>query len=247
MEDAKKNEIKPHLSKYWCLPAGASGEFVACMEDVLDVYQQPYDPEAPVVCMDETPKQLVGEVRDPVPAAPGRTERIDYEYRRNGSANVFMFLEPLAGWRRTCVTEQRTAVDWAYQIKHLLDEDYPEAPVVRLVMDNLNTHSVGSLYEAFHPEEARRLAERLEIHYTPKHGSWLNVAEAELSVLGRQCLDRRIPDRETLVREVAAWESARNRTATGVDWQFTTDDARTKLKRLYPTFVEEPCGAGEPR
>lgn len=211
------------------------------MEDVLDLYQQPHDPAAPVVCMDESPRQLIEEAREPIAPAPGRPARIDYEYRRNGTANVFMFLEPLAGWRRTCVTEHRTAVDWALQIKHLLDVDYPEASVVRLVMDNLNTHSLGSLYEAFSPEEARRLAVRLEIHYTPKHGSWLNVAESELSVLSRQCLDRRIPDLARLTREVDAWNEERNGTTARVDWQFTSNDARRKLKRLYPTYVQKPA------
>lgn len=204
------------------------------MEDVLDLYHEPYDTEAPVVCMDETNRQLVAETRVPVPAKPGQIARQDYEYERKGVADVFMFTEPLAGWRRATVTERRTSVDWAQQIKTLLDVDYPEARVVRLVMDNLNTHKLGSLYEAFPPAEARRLAKRLEIHYTPKHGSWLNVAEIELKALSVQCLDRRIPDVKTLTREVAAWEKARNRDAKGVDWQFASDDARIKLKRLYP-------------
>lgn len=217
------------------------------MEDVLDLYQQPHDLAAPVVCMDETPRQLIEELREPIAPAPGRPARIDYEYRRNGTANVFMFLEPLAGWRRTCVTEHRTAVDWALQIKHLLDVDYPDVRVVRLVMDNLNTHSIGSLYEAFSPAEARRLAARLEIHYTPKHGSWLNVAESELSVLSRQCLDRRIPDLATLTREVATWSEARNSTTARVEWHLTSTDARRKLKRLYPTYVQKPePAAAEP-
>ena len=206
------------------------------MEDVLDLYQEPYDPKRPVVCMDETSKQLVEGVQPPLPRASGRSERVDYEYRRNGTASVFMFLEPLAGRRRVSVRERRTAVDWAHEIRRLLDSDYPEAEVVRLVMDNLNTHSVGSLYEAFSPEEAHRLASRLEIHYTPKHASWLNVAEVELSVLSRQCLDRRIPSRENLSSEVGAWESKRNRLASVVDWQFRTPEARLKLKRLYPVF-----------
>jgi hypothetical protein len=216
------------------------------MEDVLDLYQQPYDSAAPVVCMDEASKQLVGEVRRPIPSQPGRPGRVDYEYERRGTANLFMFVEPLAGRRRVRVTNRRTAVDWAEEVKRLLDEDYPDAQVVRLVMDNLNTHSLGSLYEAFEPAEARRLAERLEIHYTPKHGSWLNVAEIELRVLSGQCLDRRIPERSELVREVRAWEQARNERTVGVDWQFTTADARIKLKRLYPVFEQrpEPVGPG---
>lgn len=208
------------------------------MEEVLDVYQLPYDPQVPLVCMDETSKQLVGEVRVPIPPAPGRPARIDYEYERRGTANLFMFVEPLKGKRRVLVTERRTAVDWAHAVKKVLDEDYPEARVVRLVMDNLNVHCIGSLYEAFPPAEARRLAKRLEIHYTPKHGSWLNVAEIELRVLSGQCLDRRVPERAELESEVAAWEKARNKSVVGVDWQFTTEDARIKLKRLYPVFEE---------
>ncbi len=206
------------------------------MEEVLDLYQLPYDPQVPLVCMDETSKQLVGEVRVPIPATPGRPVRIDYEYERRGTANLFMFCEPLKGKRRVLVTERRTAVDWAHAVKKVLDEDYPEARVVRLVMDNLNVHCTGSLYEAFPPAEARRLAQRLEIHYTPKHGSWLNVAEIELRVLSGQCLDRRIPERAELENEIAAWEKDRNESVVGVDWQFTTEDARVKLKRLYPVF-----------
>jgi hypothetical protein len=216
------------------------------MEDVLELYQQPFDPEAPVVCMDETSKQLVGEVRTPLPSMPGRAARVDYEYERRGTANLFMFVEPLAGRRRVSVTDRRTAVDWAHEIKRLLDEDYPEARLVRLVLDNLNTHTIGSLYEAFEPAEARRLAERLEIHYTPKHGSWLNVAEIELRVLSGQCLDRRISERSELEREVSAWEQERNERTIAVDWQFKTADARIKLKRLYPVFEQrpEPVGPG---
>jgi len=206
------------------------------MEEVLDLYQLPYDAQVPLVCMDETSKQLVGEVRVPIPPAPGRPARIDYEYERRGTANLFMFVEPLKGKRRVLVTERRTAVDWAHAVKKVLDEDYPDARVVRLVMDNLNVHCIGSLYEAFPPAEARRLAQRLEIHYTPKHGSWLNVAEIELRVLSGQCLDRRIPERAELENEVATWEKDRNESVVGVDWQFTTEDARVKLKRLYPVF-----------
>lgn len=206
------------------------------MEDVLDLYHQPLDPQRPVVCMDETNRQLVSETRVPIPAGPGRISHHDYEYERKGVADVFMFTEPLAGWRWASVTERRTAIDWAQQVKTLLDEHYPKASVVRLVMDNLNTHSLGSLYDAFLPREARRLAKRLEIHYTPKHGSWLNIAEIELKALSVQCLDRRIPDIKMLRREVAAWEKQRNRASAGVDWQFATPDARIKLKRLYPQF-----------
>ena len=204
------------------------------MEDVLDQYHLPLDPDAPLVCMDETSKQLVAETRQPIPASPGHPRRYDYEYERNGVANLFMFTEPLTGWRWVKVTERRTRKDWAEAVKTLLDLRYPKARVVRLVMDNLNTHSIGSLYEAFEPEEARRLARRLEIHYTPKHGSWLNIAEIELSVLTTQCLDRRIESRANLEKEVRAWQDARNESTKGVDWQFTTDDARVKLRRLYP-------------
>ena len=204
------------------------------MEEVLDLYHEPLDPDAPLVCMDETSKQLVAETRQPIPASPGRPRRYDYEYERKGVANLFMFTEPLTGWRWVKVTERRTRKDWAEAVKTLLDLRYPEARVVRLVMDNLNTHSIGSLYEAFEPEEARRLARRLEIHYTPKHGSWLNIAEIELSVLTTQCLDRRIESGVTLEKEVRAWQDARNESTKGVDWQFTTDDARVKLRRLYP-------------
>lgn len=204
------------------------------MEDILELYHQPYDPAYPVICMDETNKQLVGETRTPVPARRGQPRRIDYEYERRGTADVFLFTEPLGNWRCVEITETRTRVDWARQIKTLVDVDYPEATKIRLVMDNLNTHSIGSLYEAFPPEEARRIAEKLEIHYTPKHGSWLNVAEVELRVLTVQCLSRRIADSATLRREVAAWEKARNESDAHVDWQFTSADARIHLKQLYP-------------
>jgi len=204
------------------------------MEDVLDVYRQPYDPRWPQVCMDEQPVQLIAETRTVVPARPGEPERYDYEYERHGTANLFLFTEPLGQWRHVEVTDHRTGADWAHQIRELVDVRYPEAERIRLVMDNLNTHTVASLYETFPPEQARRLAQKLEIHYTPKHGSWLNVAEIELSALTRQCLNRRIPDRPTLVAEVATWESDRNRNQKGVNWRFTTKDARIKLKRLYP-------------
>ena len=204
------------------------------MEDVLDVYCRPYDPHRPVVCMDETSKQLVAEVRPPLPAGPGRPARYDVEYERRGVANVFVFTEPLAGWRRVSVTDRRTRTDWAQEIRRMLEVDYPDAERVLLVMDNLNTHEVASLYEAFEPALARRLAERLEIHYTPKHGSWLNVAEIELSVLGRQCLAGRIESTEALRDACSAWNRQRNALQKGVDWQFTTTEARIKLKHLYP-------------
>jgi hypothetical protein len=218
----------------WVIPPEQSGEFVAHMEDVLDVYQRPYDPQSPMVCMDEQPVQLIKEVRPPLPAAEGKPERYDYEYERNGTANIFMFTEPLRGFRTVSVREHKTAIDWATEVQQLLDTQYPEAERIRLVCDNLNTHGIGSLYEAFPPEQARRLASRLEIHHTPKHGSWLNIAEIELSALTIQCLDRRLPDLETLINETTQWEKRRNSSPKGVDWQFSTHDARVKLKRLYP-------------
>jgi hypothetical protein len=206
------------------------------MEDVLDVYHRPYDEKRPLVCLDEASKQLVGEVIEPIPAAPGQPERFDYEYTRNGTANLFMISEPLLGWRAVHVTERRTALDFAEVVRWLVEEIHEEAEKVVLVMDNLNTHKLASLYEAFPPERARRIAERLEIHHTPKHGSWLNMAEIELSVLARQCLDRRIETKEELEREVAVWEEKRNERGVEVRWRFTTADARIKLRRLYPTI-----------
>lgn len=206
------------------------------MEEVLDVYKRPYDPNCPVVCMDEATKQLIGETRIPLSAAPGQLQRYDYEYERNGTANIFMFCEPLAGKRYVDVTDRRTKVDWACEIRELVDQRYPEAEKIVLVMDNLNTHSKGSLYEAFPPEEAKRIADRLEIHYTPKHGSWLNMAEIELSVLGRQCLSQRLADKDTLQHHTAAWEKERNAQRVVVNWQFTTEDARIKLRKLYPSI-----------
>jgi hypothetical protein len=207
------------------------------MEEVLDVYHRPLDPKRPLICLDETSKQLIGEVAEPIPAAPGQPERIDYEYTRNGTANLFMISEPLTGWRHVEVTDRRTAVDFALLVRDLVEEVFPEAEKVVLVMDNLNTHRLASLYEAFPPERARRIADRLEIHHTPVHGSWLNMAEIELSVLARQCLDRRIGTREELEREVEAWERERNERGVPVRWQFTTADARIKLRRLYPTTL----------
>lgn len=218
------------------IPPKESADFVAAMEDVLEVYQRPYDPLRPQVCLDETSKQLTKEVRRPVPAAPGYPARMDYEYERNGTANLFMMFEPLRGWRHVEVTERRTKVDFAHVIRDLIDVHYPEAETIVLVMDNLNTHKVASLYEAFPPAEARRLIDKLEIHYTPKHGSWLDMAETELGVLSQQCLNRRIPDRDTLIREVAAWEHSRNAAECKVTWRFTTEDARIKLKTLYPSI-----------
>jgi hypothetical protein len=205
------------------------------MEDVLDVYARPLDPARPVVCIDEGGKQLVGDVRPPLPVRPGKPERVDYEYTRNGTANLFVAFEPLAGVRRVGVTDRRTSRDFAHIARRVLDHWYPSAVRVVFVLDNLSTHAPAAFYEAFEPAEARRLCERVEWHYTPKHGSWLNVAELELSVLARQCLDRRIPDMAALRREVAAWERERNAAVVRVDWQFSTADARTKLKRLYPS------------
>ena len=218
------------------MPEAPSGEFVAAMEDVLEVYHRPHDPERPVVCMDEASKQLIAEVRDPLPPQPGHIAKYDSEYERCGTANLFMAVEPLAGKRTVQVTDRRTKLDWARFIYFLLLMVYPEAAVVVLVMDNLNTHGIGSLYAAFDPETARALAARLEIHHTPKHGSWLNMAETELSILSRQCLDRRIDRQELLTSEVAAWEQRRNAHQAKIDWQFTTADARIKLKRLYPSI-----------
>ncbi len=206
------------------------------MEDVLDVYQRPYDPKRPQVCLDEASKQLIGETRTPVPCAPGQPARVDYEYVRNGTANLFMVFEPLAGRRQVKVTQRRTKKDWACCVKELVDQMYPSAERIVLVMDNLNTHSPASLYEAFEPAEAKRIADKLEIHYTPKHGSWLDMAEIELGILSRQCLDRRIDNVGELIAEVSAWETSRNAAITRVNWRFTTADARVKLKRLYPSI-----------
>jgi len=236
--DAQKNELKPWLKKQWRHAPQANAEFVCKMEDVLEVYQRPYDRKRPLVCMDETSKQLVGETRVPVAAAVGRPARYDYEYVRNGTANAFLFCEPLAGKRHVRITARRTKVDWAHRVRELVDRLYPRAEKIVLVMDNLNTHAPASLYEAFAPAEAKRIADRLEIHYTPKHGSWLNMAEIELGILGRQCLDRRIADAATLEREAAAWEAAQNATKAKIDWRFTTADARIKLKKLYPSIQE---------
>jgi hypothetical protein len=206
------------------------------MEDVLDLYTQPHDPQRPLVCFDETSKQLVSETRQPIPAAPGQPERYDYEYQRNGVSNLFMFFAPLEGWRHVKVTERRTKADWAYCMRELVDVHFPSAVLIRVVEDNLNTHTPAALYEVFEPAEAKRILERLEFHYTPKHGSWLNMAEIELSVLTRQCLDERIPDKATLEQEVTSWAQERNTSGAKVDWRFTTSDARIKLKRLYPSI-----------
>jgi hypothetical protein len=206
------------------------------MEDVLEVYTRPYDPRRPLVCLDETSKQLLRDAREGQPPAPGRPRRVDYEYEREGVMNRFLCCEPLAGQRWVDVTAQRTRRDWAQQIQQLVDVRYPDAERIVLILDNLNTHTPGALYDVFPPIEAKRLADKLEIHYTPKHGSWLNIAEIELSVLSRQCLDRRMPDATILAREVAAWQQRRNAATCTVDWRFTTADARINRKRLYPSL-----------
>jgi len=218
----------------WCIPPQENAAFVCAMENVLEVYHRPRDPKRPVVAMDEQPKQLISELRTPLPGRPGAVAKVDYEYRRHGVANVWMFCEPLAGWRSVRVTPRRTAIDWAHHMRELVDVHYPQAERITVVLDNLNTHEPASLYAAFEPAEARRLVEKLELVYTPKHGSWLNVAEIELSVLSRQCLGRRISDLETVRRESEAWADHRNRGDHAIDWRFTTADARIKLKRLYP-------------
>ena len=217
------------------IPPETNAEFVCQMEDVLEVYHRNYDPRYPVVCFDESNKQMVKEKRVPIPMEQGQPERYDCEYERCGVSNLFMFFEPLAGWRHVAVTDQRTALDYAAQMKYLVDERYPDAIKIVVVQDQLNTHRGASLYKAFEPSEARRILDKLVFHYTPKHGSWLNMAEIELSVLARQCLDRRIPNQQQLQQEVAAWEYSRNQQYRTVDWQFTTGDARIKLKRLYPS------------
>ncbi len=216
------------------IPPDEDADFVAAMEQVLEVYQRPEDPAGPVVAMDERPVQLHKDLRPPLPAKPGRIARRDYEYKRIDVVSAFLFTIPLQAWRRVSIRERRTAIDWAEEVKYLLDAVYPEAQRVTLVCDNLNTHKIASLYKAFAAEEALRLSSRLELVHTPKHGSWLNITEIELSVFSRQCLNRRIPDLQTLRSEAEAWQAHRNQTANRVDWQFTAEDARIKLKRLYP-------------
>ncbi len=221
----------------WCIPPAQDPAFVYHLEDVLGVYTRPYDPRVPQVCLDETTKQLVADARPAIPPAPGRPARVDYEYVRKGVRNLFLVVEPLRGWRRVWVTERRTRKDWAQVVRELAEVHYPDAERIVLVLDNLNTHVPAALYDAFPPEEARRLLDRLELHYTPKHASWLNMAEVELSVLAGQCLDRRIPDEDTLTREVSGWAATRNAGAARIDWRFTTADARIKLKHLYPSIT----------
>jgi len=226
------------LKTCWCIPPEQNGAFVAAMEDVLSVYARPYDEKRPVICMDEKPYQFLGLSQKPIPMKPGSPEREDYEYIRLGTCSIFIFTEPLSGWRYAQALPQRTKKDWARRIRWLLNKQYPDVEKIVLVMDNLNTHKISSLYEAFKPEEAFRLAQRLEIHYTPIHGSWLNIAEIELSAMAAQCLgQRRIPGLRSMNEELAAWHTQRNQSQKGVDWHFSTKDARIKLKRLYPLIV----------
>ena len=224
------------MKEQWCIPPEANADFVWHMEDVLDVYHRPYDPDRPLICLDETSRQVLAETRPPLPAAPGRSARHDPEYARDGVVNCFLVSEPLRGRRQVRLSARRTRIDFAHCIKDLVDVQYPEVAGIVLIMDQLNTHSPASLYEAFPPAEAKRLADKLEIHSTPTHGSWLNMAEIELSALQRQCLARRLGNRVTMEREVTAWAAARNAATTTIDWRFTTADARIKLKRLYPSF-----------
>jgi hypothetical protein len=233
---AQKNELKPHLNKYWCIPPDKNAEFVAAMEDTLDVYLRPEDESKPLVCIDEASKQLISETRPSLPCKPGSVKKVDAEYRRNGTASIFMMNVPLKGKRYVRVREQRRREDFAEVIRELCDKIYPYATKIILVLDNLNTHNIASLYQAFPPEEAKRLADRLEIHYTPKHGSWLNMAEIELSILSRQCMNDYFETQEQLADAITAWERSRNNMNAGINWRFTTADARIKLKRLYPTI-----------
>ena len=228
-----ENDLKPWRKDMWCIPQ-VDGEYVARMEDVLDLYAEEPDPKCPVVCFDESPTQLIGEVRQPIPAAPGQLERYDCEYKRNGTANLFIILDVHRPWRKVKVTERRAAEDYAQCMRELVDVDYPNAERIRVVQDNLSIHSAGSLYQAFPPAEARRILRRLEFHYTPKHASWLNMVEIEIGVLRCQCLDRRIDTKEQLESEIAAWERQRNASAARIKWMFTTDKARAKMGRAYP-------------
>ena len=228
-----ENDLKPWRKDMWCIPK-VDGAYVAAMEDVLDLYAEGPDPERPVVCFDESPTQLIDEVRPPIPAAPGRCERYDCEYRRKGTANLFVFLDAHRSWRKVKVTDQRTARDFAQCMRELVDLDYPKAKLIRVVLDNLSTHSAGALYQAFPAPQAHRILERLEFHYTPKHASWLNMVEIEIGVLRGQCLNRRIEQRDELVAEIAAWEHHRNASGARINWMFTTERARSKLARAYP-------------
>lgn len=233
----KKNELKPWLKTCWVIPPKEDKEFVYRMEDILDVYARPHDPKRPLVCMDESFKQLIGETRISIPIEPGQPERYDYEYTRNGVKHLFMIYAPLEGKRHVAVTDNHTKGVWARRIKQLVDVLFPHAEKIVLVEDNLNTHNPAVLYEVFPPQEAKRLLDKIEFHFTPKHGSWLDMAEIEFSILMRQCLDRRIADEEMLKREIAAWENQRNNVKQKTDWRFTTKDARIKLKKLYPSVI----------
>jgi hypothetical protein len=228
-----ENHLKPWQKDMWCIPKVDAG-YVARMEDVLDLYAELPDPKRPVVCFDESPTQLIGEARQPIPAAPGRPERVDYEYRRNGTVNLFVFIDAHRPWRKVKVTEHRAAGDFALCMRELVDVDFPQAERIRLVVDNLSTHTPAALYATFPPGEARRILRRIEFHYTPKHASWLNMAEIEISVLKEQCLDRRIESRDRLVVEVDAWQSQRNQSGARINWMFSTDKARSKMARAYP-------------
>src|SRR5215475_5454411 len=232
------NDLKPWRRDMWCIPH-VDGEYVARMEDVLDLYAEASDPERPLVCFDETPVQLIGEVRHPIPPEPGKRERYDYEYLRNGTVNLFVAFDPHRAWRKVKVTERRTAVDYAHCMRELVDVHYPKAACIRVVQDNLSIHAPGALYQAFAPAEARRILRRLEFHYTPKHASWLNMVEIEIGVLQGQCLGRRIADPKRLRNEIAAWERQRNKTRARINWMFTTDKARAKLARAYPGIPKE--------
>ena len=233
-----EDDLKPWLRKMWCIPE-VNGTYVARMEDVLDLYTEEHDPKRPVVCFDESPTQLIGEVREPIPAAPGRPERYDCEYKRNGTANLFVFLDAHKSWRHVKVTDQRTARDFAVCMRELADIHYPDADRIRVVLDNLSTHTAGALYETFPAPEAHRILQRLEFHYTPKHASWLNMVEIEIGVLRSQCLDRRIGERESLVAEIEAWQRQRNASGARIKWKFTTEKARNKLARAYPGILKE--------
>lgn len=230
----RNNELHPHLDEYWCIPPKEDADFVAKMEDILDLYQMPYDPKRPLWCLDEKPYQLLGESREPLPMRRGDIKKLDSEYARNGTVSIFCFIQPHKGTIHHSVQETRTAVDFAEQLKYLVDVLEPDADKITLVMDNLNTHSIASLYKAFEPEEARRIAKKLDIHYTPVHGSWLDIAEIGINIMTRECLDRRIPGIEPLRSELKSWNDRYNEDPTPVNWQFTTKDARTKLRSLYP-------------
>jgi transposase len=234
--------LKPWQEKMWCIPA-INAEYVARMEDVLELYAEPPDPRRPVVCFDETPRQLIGEARVPIRAEPSKPARVDYEYVRNGTANVFMFVDVNRPWRHAKVTDHRTCLDFAECMRELVDEHYPEAERIRVVLDNLSAHSTAALYQAFEPAEARRILSRLEFHFTPKHASWLNMVEIEIGVMVGQCLDRRIPDKATLIKEIAAWEHRRNAEQARIKWMFTVDRARQKLGRVYPQPASRPAKA----